>query len=206
MSDFFDDSLNINLDGGAVETPDDLYAGNRVTKPGLYHVAATSVKLVQDEGKLPCLQIELAILDGTDDKGARLADQIEKGITHRMYLRRWTDKAKTEQGPLEEKQVKGQRAWWFGFGLITEADLAKPNVNVNAGLIEGRQAVVKVQKEKDWKDANDVVQEGGLKISWNNDCWPVTHPYVKDVHKNREALALLVGVGAGANDADLNDI
>lgn len=208
MSDFFDDSLTVNLDGGQVESPDEFYSGNRVSKEGMYHVTATGASLHKDDGKLPTLQIDLMVLDGTDADGGRLEDQIEKSITHRIFLARWTDKAKTEQGPLEDKQQKGIRAFAYAFGLVSEADLGKANVAIPFHLIEGRQAVVKVSREKDWTDSDGTSRKGGLKVSWNNDAWPVSHERVKDVHKSREALALLVGAGVGgvASDDDLNDI
>ena len=209
MSDFFDDGMNVNLDGGQVESPDEFYSGNRVSKEGMYHVTATGVSVHREEGKLPTLQVELMVLDGTDADGARLTDQVEKSITHRIFLARWTDKAKTEQGPLEDKQQKGIRAFAYAFGLISESDLGKTNVSVPFQMIEGRQAVVKVSREKDWTDDKGETRKGGLKISWNNDAWPVNHERVKDIHKSREALSLLVGAGVGgggASDDDLNDI
>lgn len=204
-SDFFDDGLNINLDGGQVESVDDLYSGNRVTKEGHYHVTATGASRHADEGKLPVLQIDLMVLDGTDFSGKQLTDQVEKSITHRIFLAGWTDKAKTEQAPLDDKKMKGIRAFAYAFGLISEADLAKSNVAIPFHLIEGRQAVVKVKQEDEWTDDKGKKQKGGLKIAWNNDAWPVGHERVKDVHKSREALSLLVGAGV-ASDEDLNDI
>lgn len=208
MSDFFEDDLNVKLDGGQVESADDLYSGNRVTKEGYYHVTCTGISKEAKEGKLPTLKIDLMVLDGTDFDGKQLVDQHEKSLTHRIFLAGWTDKAKTEQAPLDDKKMKGIRAFAYAFGLIPEADLVKSNVAVPFQLIEGRQAVVKVQREDEWTDDKGHSQKGGLKISWNNDAWPVGHDRVKDVHKNREALSLLVGAGAaaGGGDSDLDDI
>lgn len=213
MSDIFsegDGTLAINLDGGQVESADEFYSGNRVSKEGYYHVDATGASVHREEGKLPVLQIDLHVLDGSDFDGNQLTDQVDRTITHRIFLAGWTDKAKTEQAPLDDKRQKGIRAFAYAFGLISDADLGKANVAVPFHLIAGRQAVVKVQREKDWTDANGQQQKGGLKISWNNDAWPVDHERVKDVHKNREALSLLVGAGAGgggiASDDDLQDI
>lgn len=208
MSDFFDDNLNINLDGGQVDSPDEFYSGNRVTKEGMYHVTATGASLHKDEGKVPTLQVDMLTLDGTDADGNQLVDQAEKSITHRIFLARWTDKAKTEQGPLEDKQQKGIRAFAYAFGLISEADLGKKDIQIPFHLIEGRQAVVKVSREKDWVDDKGETRTGGLKISWNNDAWPIGHERVKDVHKSREALSMLVGTtgGSSGGGSDLDDI
>lgn len=208
-SDFFDDGLAMTLDGGQVESADDLYAANRVTKEGYYHVTATGASGHSEDGKLPTFNFDLMTLDGTDFDGNQLLDQIEKLISHRIYRKRWTDKAKTEQGPLEDKEQKRIRAFAYAFGLISEADLANPNVVVHFDMIEGRQAIVKVTRDKDWTDSDGRLRKGNLKIAWNSDAWPVNHERVKDVHKNREALALLAGVGVAtgaASDADLNDI
>jgi hypothetical protein len=205
-----DGMIAVNLDGGEVESPDEFYAGNRVTKEGHYHVNATDCTLSREDGKLPTLKIDLQILDGTDPNGKRLEDQIDKLIVHRIFLARWEDKANGIEKPLDDRAQKGIRAFAFAFGLIAESDLSKKNVNIPFHMIVGRQAIVKVQREADWEDKDGKPQKGSLKISWNNDAWPVHHDFVKDVHKNREALALIAnagdGVGAVASDDDLNDI
>lgn len=213
MADIFtehDGMISVALDGGQVESPDEFYSGNRVSKEGLYHVSATRIqvhKADEDKKKLPTLEIDLVVLDGTDADGNRLEDQIEKIITHRIFLAKWEDKESGVMKALDDKAQKGVRAFAYAFGLISEADLGKA-VKVPFHLIEGRQAVVKVKRESEWTDDSGNKRQGSLKIAWNNDCWPVTHERVKDVHKNREALALLVGAGAvgGPSDDDLSDI
>ena len=99
--------------------------------------------------------------------------------------------------PLDDRAQKGIRAFAYAFGLIADADLAKKGVTIPFHMIEGRQAVVKIQRENDWTDGKGQTQKGGLKVRFNNDTWPVSHDAVKDVHKNREALALLALFAAG---------
>lgn len=206
------DAITFELDGGAVESQDELYSGNRVTKPGYYHVHAADIEHIKfDEEKkvLPHLSIDLVVLDGTGEDGKQITDQNDKAITHRIYLANWEDKAGGVTKPLDEKAQKGVRAFAYAFGLITDQQLAEANVKIPFHLIKGRQAVVKVQQEKDW-EKDGKTMKGGLKVSWNNDAWPVTHERVKDVHKNREALSLLGvsgnGSAGGASNSDLADI
>lgn len=206
--------ITFDLDGGAVESPDEFYSGNRVSREGYFHFACDGIERKQEEGKLDHLQIDLRVLDGNDMDGKRLEDQIDKTLVHRLYLERWVSKPTKddpvgEKGPLEEKALKGLRAFAYAFGLISEEQLAQPNVRIPFHQIAGRQAVGKVQREDDWADSDGNQKKGQLKVSWNNDFWPVNHERVKDVSKDREALALLGitgGASGGATDSDLADI
>jgi hypothetical protein len=202
---FGSDGFDVEIGGGAVETANDLYAGNRITKAGFYHVVCEGVEMKKgDDETLQHLIVNLQVLDGSDvDDKAQLRDQIGKKLQHRLYFEGWeyNDGEKVGKKPIEDKAWTGIRTFSYAFGLITEAELkqAKPRINFRA--IEGRQAVVKVTKQKDYEDRKTGnTMAGGYKISWNNDAWPVTHPKVKDVHKDREHLALLVGPNAGNDD------
>jgi hypothetical protein len=207
------EAITFDLDGGAVESADEFYSGNRVSKEGYFHFACDGIERKQEDGKLDHLQIDLRVLDGNDNDGKRLEDQKDKTLVHRLFLEKWADKASGEKGPLEEKALKGLRAFAYAFGLISEEQLAQPNVRIPFHMIVGRQAVGKVQREDDWVDDDGKSRKGGLKVSWNNDFWPVTHERVKDVFKDREALSLLGfsgggagGSGGGVADSDLADI
>lgn len=217
MADIFtehDGMVDVTLSGGEVESPDEFYSGNRVSKEGYFHVNGTGLTLNKfdaDKKKLPSVDIDLQVLDGSDFEGNQLADQKDKVINHRIYLAGWEDKENGVTKPLDDRQQKGIRAFAYAFGLISETDLGKKDVKIPFHLIDGRQAVVKVKRDDDWNDAQGNVKKGSLKISWNNDAWPVTHERVKDVHKDREALSLIVGMDAGGGGgagggSDLDDI
>lgn len=217
MTDIFtehDGMVDISLSGGEVESADEFYSGNRVTKEGFYHVNGTGLTLHKfdaEKKKLPMVEIDLQVLDGSDLEGNQLTEQKDKVINHRIYLAGWEDKLNGVTKPLDDRQQKAIRAFAYAFGLISEADLGKKDVKIPFHLIDGRQAVVKVTREKEWEDDKGNMQKGGLKIAWNNDAWPVTHDRVKDVHKDREALALIVGMsdaggGASGGGSDLDDI
>ena len=220
MVDIFEqgEGFGIELDGGAVENADDLYAGNRVNQAGYYHVTANGSDIKRPEGKLPQIAIDMQILDGTDEETrARAEAQIGKSYTHYIYLAKWKRRPGTngdddlgETEPLEDAAQKGIRALAYAFGLLSEADLTTPNVRVPFHMIGGRQAIIRIQKQKDYESGGEK-RSGGYKMSWNNDAWPVLHEKVKDVHKDPSALAMLqtAGVGAGGNGAaspDIDDI
>lgn len=203
------DGFGIELDGGAVDSADDLYSGNRINVAGYYHVTATASAIRREEGKLPQVQIDMLVLDGTDEEKNRAESQIGKNYTHYIYLAKWADKEKTDTAPLEEAAQKGIRAFAYAFGLIGEADLSRANVRIPFHMIDGRQAIVRIQKQSDYTDRDGEKRTGGYKMSWNNDAWPVTHEKVKDIAKDPSALAMLhtAGVAGGGGAAtDIEDI
>jgi hypothetical protein len=185
------------------QTEDSLYSGAMVSKEGYYHVNCVAIEKVDktSEGKTPHLKIDLQIVAGDHE------DQRDKLIYHRLFLARaQRDVDGTVTGfnpfdPADEKDKKaldGINTFAFAFGVIGTADLGKNKVAIPFGMINGAQAVVRVQKDDDWTDKEGNKKAGGLKILWNNDAWPVGHERVKDVPKDPEALLAMGGIGGSS--------
>lgn len=204
MDDIFSDDgfgLNLTIDTTDVTT-DSMYSGAGVNKAGYYHVTASGVEVFKEEGKLPYVKVDLKVEEG-DNK-----DQINKMIYHKIYVKKWADKEKTELAPLEKKQMEGIAKFAYAFGLITDEQLGNPKTNIPLHLIDGHQAIVEVRQDNDWTDSEGTQRKGGFKIPFNN-AWPVHHDRVRDVPKNLEILSMAVNAVAGGQtvpDADISDL
>lgn len=189
--DVFPDDLDFEVSAGAVADAEEAYAGNFVSKPGMYHVIVSPNSVekfgVDEDGrplddKLCGIKLTLQVLAGSDDKLRPLDDQVDKFLTHRLFLESWETKPNKDEGidgvkgPIGEDSAKSLRVFAYAFGVISEADLAKPNVKIPFGKLSGKQAIVRVQEDK----FNGRID---YKVKWNNDAWPLTHEKVKDVKK-----------------------
>ena len=194
---------------------DSMHSGGAVSKAGYYHVVVDGIEKVEKEGKLPHLLVSMTILAGTEDS------QIDKRLYHRIFLAKWQERPDdvnltpgimAPYDPADEKDRKrldGINAFAYAFGLLTDEDLGREKVKIPFHMIEGRQAVVKVQQDSDWTDSKGNKRAGGFKILWNNDAWPIGHSEVSDVPKDPEALAMIGGTDPGTaagGAADYSDI
>ena len=186
-------------------------SGNYVSAEGRFHVMIEQVErfsIDREKNKLPQIKISMRVLNGTADS------EIQKALSHYLYMAKWVDSKKKSLGAEHLDETAKERLVGFlhAFGVIGEEAFGVSDFKMDWPMfqrLQDTQAIVKVSKQDNYnvkdKDTGELVEkQGGYKISWNTDTWPLGHEKVKDVPLDHEAAAAF-GIDA-ASDEDLEDI
>lgn len=183
--------MSIDTDGMTEEEVMSGGTGGAVDRAGWYHLQVARVTKYDDEGKLPCLRVDMQVVGANPEN----ADQIGKYIYHRLYLRSWQDEGKTIIGPLKDGAKKGLLRFALGMEIADKSLLGTPQFQVCWGLLEGRQCVAEVKEEESEitrnVDGNKVKEKKKeYRIPWN-EVYPVSSEQSQNVALSEDHLALL---------------
>jgi len=194
----------IDTSGFGVEDATPSQGGASCNKPGMYHVHVKDVKkegsLEPDEKgnfKTPCIRLDLEILAGTNE------DQVGKVIYHRVYQAKATRDRDGKTVGFEGLTDKSREQYFrtaFQLGVMDEADIGKDKATVRWSQVQGRQCVVRVDKDEEDDFKNPGKKRTVYRINFGN-FWNVHHEDVKDVPKDPETIQF-AGNAAGTVDVD----
>lgn len=162
----------MSLDATAVNDPTELQ-GRRDPDPGIYHGIVNEMDPSQD--KLDAVLAHIEILAGKSDKGD-IAEQRGRTLRHAMFF---------QEGNYTDSHLR--------FAVITGViEAGQKTEQPQWGKAVNKQLVFRVEKRESRKEPGKVYSQIA---NWGLDIWPVGHEEVRDVPKDREALALLQAAG-----------
>ena len=197
---FDDDDTTFDTSG---VSPDELDSGGMIDEEGYYHCICNGVTKFAEEGKLKNLRVDFQVCPGVD------SPQKSRMMFHRVYLQGWKDRPAEGvagvAGPLSAGAMKSLLRFAIGMNLIKKEDIGSTKLSIPWHLLEGRQAVIHVKKEKktDAKTGKEIPGQFECRIAYG-EVYPVDHERVASVKKDPDFLAL--AGASGGDGSELDDI
>ena len=195
------DGFEWDIEGGEVESPEELHQGVGMSKPGMYHFEIVKFETEctsqeeMDEGKTPRLVCTMQCLQGDNE------DQIGKMTTQRVFLMR-KDKENGGVMPLDDRGLKSLRSFAYAFGVISSDEVSQAKLKIQWGKLLQAQAIGKVQYSEPRKytagDGEEKTTNEAWEVKWTSDFWNLADEKMRLVPKDFEAMTMFVAKSGGA--------